>query len=215
MDVRQTGSETPWPQPESSCWLFLRQPNKPLTKRRLCGFSLSCFSIIRTHRFPPLRAEKHSASASCLNCFQTSHSAAGMNKGTNMTGMLRKQEFRLRNAFMEEIWSPHPVFWVHIVLGYLESSLRCFDISWTILSFLKNRNDLEIALEIWFHSSFFLSTRDDFNIKVLQAFVELHEFADLNLVQALRSAEWLTQIIERREDKGNVLWTRTLCGTKK
>lgn len=31
--------------------------------------------------------------------------------------------------------------------------------------------------------------RDDFNIKVLQAFVELHEFADLNLVQALRSAE--------------------------
>lgn len=38
--------------------------------------------------------------------------------------------------------------------------------------------------------SFFLSpTRDDFNIKVLQAFVELHEFADLNLVQALRSEE--------------------------
>lgn len=34
-----------------------------------------------------------------------------------------------------------------------------------------------------------LFTRDDFNIKVLQAFVELHEFADLNLVQALRSAE--------------------------
>lgn len=31
-----------------------------------------------------------------------------------------------------------------------------------------------------------LSYRDDFNIKVLQAFVELHEFADLNLVQALR-----------------------------
>lgn len=29
-------------------------------------------------------------------------------------------------------------------------------------------------------------SRDDFNIKVLQAFVELHEFADLNLVQALR-----------------------------
>ena len=31
-----------------------------------------------------------------------------------------------------------------------------------------------------------LTPRDDFNIKVLQAFVELHEFADLNLVQALR-----------------------------
>lgn len=33
---------------------------------------------------------------------------------------------------------------------------------------------------------FFLSHRDDFNIKVLQAFVDLHEFTDLNLVQALR-----------------------------
>ncbi|MEQ2187215.1 Cytohesin-3, partial [Goodea atripinnis] len=31
---------------------------------------------------------------------------------------------------------------------------------------------------------------DDFNIKVLQAFVELHEFADLNLVQALRQFLW-------------------------
>lgn len=30
--------------------------------------------------------------------------------------------------------------------------------------------------------------RDEFNLKVLQAFVELHEFADLNLVQALRWA---------------------------
>ena len=34
--------------------------------------------------------------------------------------------------------------------------------------------------------SSFPSCSDDFNIKVLQAFVELHEFADLNLVQALR-----------------------------
>lgn len=32
----------------------------------------------------------------------------------------------------------------------------------------------------------FFSCRDDFNIKVLQAFVDLHEFTDLNLVQALR-----------------------------
>lgn len=31
-----------------------------------------------------------------------------------------------------------------------------------------------------------LPFRDDFNIKVLQAFVDLHEFTDLNLVQALR-----------------------------
>lgn len=33
---------------------------------------------------------------------------------------------------------------------------------------------------------FFFAHRDDFNIKVLLAFVDLHEFADLNLVQALR-----------------------------
>lgn len=31
-----------------------------------------------------------------------------------------------------------------------------------------------------------VSCRDDFNIQVLHAFVELHEFTDLNLVQALR-----------------------------
>lgn len=30
------------------------------------------------------------------------------------------------------------------------------------------------------------SHRDEFNIQVLHAFVELHEFTDLNLVQALR-----------------------------
>ncbi|XP_049600195.1 cytohesin-3 isoform X9 [Syngnathus scovelli] len=36
----------------------------------------------------------------------------------------------------------------------------------------------------------YLGERDDFNIKVLQVFVELHEFADLNLVQALRQFLW-------------------------
>ncbi|RMC17705.1 hypothetical protein DUI87_05369 [Hirundo rustica rustica] len=36
----------------------------------------------------------------------------------------------------------------------------------------------------------YLGERDEFNIKVLQAFVELHEFADLNLVQALRQFLW-------------------------
>uniref|UniRef100_A0A8C6SHQ5 Cytohesin 3 n=1 Tax=Neogobius melanostomus TaxID=47308 RepID=A0A8C6SHQ5_9GOBI len=36
----------------------------------------------------------------------------------------------------------------------------------------------------------YLGEREDFNIKVLQAFVELHEFADLNLVQALRQFLW-------------------------
>ncbi|XP_030744518.1 cytohesin-3 [Echinops telfairi] len=35
----------------------------------------------------------------------------------------------------------------------------------------------------------YLGERDEFNIKVLQAFVELHEFADLNLVQALRAPQ--------------------------
>uniref|UniRef100_A0A4W5MH19 Cytohesin 3 n=1 Tax=Hucho hucho TaxID=62062 RepID=A0A4W5MH19_9TELE len=37
---------------------------------------------------------------------------------------------------------------------------------------------------------FLMSPRDDFNLKVLQAFVDLHEFADLNLVQALRQFLW-------------------------
>uniref|UniRef100_A0A671RBS2 Cytohesin-2 n=1 Tax=Sinocyclocheilus anshuiensis TaxID=1608454 RepID=A0A671RBS2_9TELE len=35
-----------------------------------------------------------------------------------------------------------------------------------------------------------LDITDDFNIKVLQAFVDLHEFTDLNLVQALRQFLW-------------------------
>lgn len=39
---------------------------------------------------------------------------------------------------------------------------------------------------VFYFPRFFFFHRDDFNIKVLQAFVELHEFADLNLVQALR-----------------------------
>ncbi|XP_072102456.1 cytohesin-2 isoform X1 [Mobula birostris] len=36
----------------------------------------------------------------------------------------------------------------------------------------------------------YLGERDEFNIKVLHAFVELHEFTDLNLVQALRQFLW-------------------------
>ncbi|KAI4807772.1 hypothetical protein KUCAC02_027558 [Chaenocephalus aceratus] len=36
----------------------------------------------------------------------------------------------------------------------------------------------------------YLGERDDFNIEVLHAFLELHEFSDLNLVQALRQFLW-------------------------
>ncbi|XP_008435805.1 cytohesin-1-like [Poecilia reticulata] len=36
----------------------------------------------------------------------------------------------------------------------------------------------------------YLGERDEFNIKVLHAFLELHEFTDLNLVQALRQFLW-------------------------
>uniref|UniRef100_A0A6I8S620 Cytohesin-2 n=1 Tax=Xenopus tropicalis TaxID=8364 RepID=A0A6I8S620_XENTR len=36
----------------------------------------------------------------------------------------------------------------------------------------------------------YLGERDDFNISVLHSFVDLHEFTDLNLVQALRSFLW-------------------------
>lgn len=81
---------------------------------------------------------------------------------------------------------PHPAFWGHIMVTYLES-LRYFDISWMSLLFFKKKNVLEKYWTSDFsYLPFFFRTRDDFNIKVLQAFVELHEFADLNLVQALR-----------------------------
>ncbi|XP_076007641.1 cytohesin-1b isoform X4 [Genypterus blacodes] len=36
----------------------------------------------------------------------------------------------------------------------------------------------------------YLGERDDFNIEVLHAFLDLHEFSDLNLVQALRQFLW-------------------------
>ncbi|XP_044192907.1 cytohesin-1b isoform X4 [Thunnus albacares] len=36
----------------------------------------------------------------------------------------------------------------------------------------------------------YLGERDDFNIEVLHAFLQLHEFTDLNLVQALRQFLW-------------------------
>ncbi|NP_001090523.1 cytohesin 2 [Xenopus laevis] len=36
----------------------------------------------------------------------------------------------------------------------------------------------------------YLGERDDFNISVLHSFVDLHEFTDLNLVQALRQFLW-------------------------
>ncbi|CAG00220.1 unnamed protein product, partial [Tetraodon nigroviridis] len=36
----------------------------------------------------------------------------------------------------------------------------------------------------------YLGERDEFNIQILHAFVELHEFTDLNLVQALRQFLW-------------------------
>ncbi|MBN3323450.1 CYH1 protein, partial [Atractosteus spatula] len=36
----------------------------------------------------------------------------------------------------------------------------------------------------------FLGEREEMHLKILQAFVELHEFADLNLVQALRQFLW-------------------------
>lgn len=71
-------------------------------------------------------------------------------------------------------------------------SLRCFDISWMISLFSKEKRVMAlrwryIGNKMFSHfPSSSPSTRDDFNIKVLQAFVELHEFADLNLVQALR-----------------------------
>lgn len=57
---------------------------------------------------------------------------------------------------------------------YIEQSNKDLDFLW-----LTFRHILNLV-------SVLLSFRDDFNIKVLQAFVDLHEFTDLNLVQALR-----------------------------
>lgn len=48
----------------------------------------------------------------------------------------------------------------------------------------------------WTH--LLLVHRDDFNIKVLQAFVDLHEFTDLNLVQALRWSPAWFDIFDRK-----------------
>lgn len=49
---------------------------------------------------------------------------------------------------------------------------------WDDLGFLASESDTCV--------SFVFLDRDDFNIQVLHAFVGLHEFTDLNLVQALR-----------------------------
>lgn len=49
---------------------------------------------------------------------------------------------------------------------------------------LKGNNVLFISFCIEIVSLF--CYRDDLNLQVLHAFVELHEFTDLNLVQALR-----------------------------
>lgn len=42
------------------------------------------------------------------------------------------------------------------------------------------------AKEMWVGLSSGPAPREEFNIGVLHAFVDLHEFTDLNLVQALR-----------------------------
>lgn len=54
--------------------------------------------------------------------------------------------------------------------------------------------------------------RDEFNLKVLQAFVELHEFADLNLVQALRWAMCFSHLTGNKLNKTVFLrnWWRRL-----
>uniref|UniRef100_A0A673LRX3 Cytohesin-1-like n=1 Tax=Sinocyclocheilus rhinocerous TaxID=307959 RepID=A0A673LRX3_9TELE len=64
----------------------------------------------------------------------------------------------------------------------------------------RHKTNLLILILLWMKVSakcylllaliFELFNRDDFNIQVLHAFVELHEFTDLNLVQALRQFLW-------------------------
>lgn len=180
----------------------LRWPNKPLTKRSLRGFSLSCFSSVKRTVSPPQGGETLSIGQLFKLLPDSPRSASGMNKDTNMTGMLRNRNSGWEMLSWRKYGFPHPVFWVQ---SYLKSSLRCFDVSLKVFLFFEkqNRNGLQMEwyLKIWFSRPSLISpTRDDFNIKVLQAFVELHEFADLNLVQALRSAQWLTQILSRKKE---------------
>ena len=78
-------------------------------------------------------------------------------------------------------------------VSYIFSEGFCYVI-WKKKKLLKGRIISDFLI-----LSFLFFTRDDFNIKVLQAFVELHEFADLNLVQALRSADCLNQISSRTQ----------------
>lgn len=62
---------------------LIQLPNKPLTEWSLSGFG---FNPPPTH--PHLRVGKHSALASCLNCFQACW-ASGVNNGTNMNSEKR------------------------------------------------------------------------------------------------------------------------------
>ncbi|XP_055509868.1 cytohesin-1b [Leucoraja erinacea] len=51
----------------------------------------------------------------------------------------------------------------------------------------------------------YLGERDEFNLKVLHAFVELHEFTDLNLVQALRSVHFTFYLFKYFSNEGTII----------
>ncbi len=93
----------------------LRWPNKPLTKRSLRGFSFSCFSSVK-HTVSPLRGEETLSIGQLFKLLPDSPcSASGMNKGANMTGMLRKRNSGWEMLSWRKYGFPHPVLWVHIV----------------------------------------------------------------------------------------------------
>lgn len=80
------------------------------------------------------------------------------------------------------------------ILFVLKGKVRDDVIARTVFSFYVDVQDITNVLarvcvcvsQIRNVSSRSVSCRDEFNIQVLHAFVELHEFTDLNLVQALR-----------------------------
>lgn len=89
-----------------------------------------------------------------------------------------------------------------LVMCHSSSKLFAFLKRWQCFSDVRSSRKCFISLVciltcsvckgIMFLLFLYLFFRDDFNIKVLQAFVDLHEFTDLNLVQALR---WVNEFV--------------------
>lgn len=123
-----------------------------------------------------IKNKKKAAGATCVSyLFKVNRTPLGM--------CLSKQKLsRLHNLDGQKVrWLSCAVVWLWPIVNSL--------ISKTITCTAEKHQWWDFgtrAVLCFIFRDFFFFHRDDFNIKVLQAFVELHEFADLNLVQALR-----------------------------